>query len=168
MLRIWEFFVLPMYGIMYCKVESCMCAFVYAVCELACCRPSLRLFQESALYSVSEALFWFFCNLYLQSFNYCLVSYCPVLHFRTGHCSLEGHILCETGDRRISKYIKSQCKRICCQLRLYVYKVYIMNIYVLNKKTELAWLGHVYELLSSMTSSTQCIKFKLGASNCGQ
>lgn len=52
--------------------------------------------------------FFFFWSLYLQSFNYCLVPYCPVLHFRTGHCSLDGHILCERGDRRIFKHIKSQ------------------------------------------------------------
>lgn len=28
--------------------------------------------------------------------------------------------------------------------------------------------SHMYELLSSMTSSTRCVKFKLGATNCGQ
>lgn len=153
MLRIWEFFVIPMYGVMYCKVESCVYAFMCA-------------FYKSLLFTLWG--FIFFCNLYLQSFSYCLVFYCPVLHFRTGHCSLDELILCERDDRRISKYIKSQYKRVCCPLRWCIYKIYIKNIYILYKKTELAWLGLMYELLSSMTRSTQCIKYKLGASKCGQ
>lgn len=57
--------------------ESCVCAFMYAVCELACCRPSLRLFQEPALYSVSDTLFCFLqfvCTLFQLLFSILLPS----------------------------------------------------------------------------------------------
>lgn len=33
MLRIWEIFLIPVFGIMCCKVEVCMSAFMYVVCE---------------------------------------------------------------------------------------------------------------------------------------
>lgn len=33
MLRIWEIFFVPMYGVMYCEVEGCMSAFTYVVWE---------------------------------------------------------------------------------------------------------------------------------------
>lgn len=159
LLSIWEFFVIPLYAIMYCILYVC-----FDVCNLWV--NILQAFTQAFSGACSWLCMWdfilVFCYMYLQSFNYCLVSYCPVLHFRTEHCSLEGHILFERGDRRISEYIKSQYKRICVWLRLYIYKIPIMQKYWISL------VGHMYELLSSMTNSRQCIKFKLGASNCGQ
>lgn len=46
--------------------ELCVC---FYVCELAYLRPSLKLFQEPALYSVSEALFFFGVCIYSLSIS---------------------------------------------------------------------------------------------------